>query len=207
MIFGYVGYDCVDIILANARMLVAAGKKVHIVDCTKKSSVLLTAGMEEFAERQEGVYHGVYLSAEDAVGTDTFDYEIYYFGYNTGHPAIGRCELLYFVTDMIPYNAQLLSQVASADGTVKKAILKNAIAVKYKEKFLTDMMEQGIKPEDTFVLMYDEIDYRNRCYLCIDAKSSLKQLSKGMQTLLIHMFILCETSYTQKEIKNLFKSA
>lgn len=208
MTLGYIGYDCVDIALANARMLAAAGKKVHVTDCTEKAYVLLAAGMEG-SSRQGGIYHNVCLSAEhdvDAMGQ--FDYEIYYFGYNMGHPSVGKCGILYFVTDMLPCNAQILSQVeVGREGIIKRAILRNAIAVKYEESYLTGMMGQGIREEDTLVLMYDEDDYRSRCYLSIDARNSLKRLSRGMKALLCRLFSFCEEEYSRKDVMELLKKA
>lgn len=209
---GFVGIDSTDIVLYLARLLSYNGKKVAIVDYTKRHLVIQTANVPDVLFGRGSYYKDILVVASESLTDDKevrgCSYVFHYFGSAISHPKVAGCTELFFVTDMVISNAVMLKAVNCTDEVRKRCIIRNAIDVKYKVKFLTDAMGQDINPKEVIEIPYSEADYRNRCYLCIDTahKLKLKGLSVMMQQALVAVFREWE-SLDDKEIKKIIKKA
>ena len=196
---GFVGFDSEDIALYLARLLQTDEDNVVVVDHTRKLSLMRNAGIPHQLTGKSGMYRGnieIFASAtackfrKDAVIID-------YFGCYTELPEIKDCDIVIFTTDMIVYNAQLLKDVHVKDGAAKFLILRNAIRLKYDESYLIVETGQEFSRDQVFVIPYDEVDYRSKCYLCIDKMHSLGGLSEPMRKTLLYLYSYVE----EKELK------
>lgn len=209
---GFVGVDSTDMVLYLARLLSCNEKKVAVIDYTKRHQLIQTANVPDVLFGTGSYYKEILIVAAEALTDErevkSCEYIFHYFGAAVSHPQIANCTELFFVTDMIPTNASLLKEVKCSEVTKKYCIIRNMIDAKYRGKYLVSLMEQGFAPKDAIELPYAEQDYRCRCYLCIDTKHKLKikELSAGMQQVLLYLFKELEQA-DEKTIKKIVKKA
>lgn len=206
---GFVGADSADIALYLARLLQKKESNVVVVDHTQKLSLMRNAGVPEELTGKSSMYKNIEIFAEAAACQFRKDAEIIdYFGYQTERPELKQCEVVVFVSDMLAYHAQLLKEVETKEDALKILILRDAIPLKYKEKFLLRETGQEIAKDNLFVIPYDEGDYRSRCYLCIDKKHKLAGLSEPMKKTLLYLYSRIEdVELKRKEAALLLKNA
>lgn len=209
---GFVGVDSTDMVLYLARLLSCNEKKVAVIDYTKRHQLIQTANVPDVLFGTGSYYKEVLVVAEEALTDDReikkCEYIFHYFEERLSHPQIANCTEVFFVTDMVLSNATMFKGVTCSEVTKKYSVVRNAIDVKYKIKFLVDAMEQGFDAKETIVIPYNENDYRSRCYLCIDTKHKLKlkELSETMQQVLINLFREWE-QLDDKQLKKIIKKA
>lgn len=209
---GFIGIDSTDIVLYLARLLSSNEKKVAIIDYTKRHQLIQTANVPDVLFGTGSYYKDILVVASEIItedmGVKGCEYIFHYFGAVMSHPQIANCTELFFVTDMALSNATMFKGVTCSEVTKKHSVVRNAIDVKYKIKFLVDAMEQGFDAKETIVIPYNENDYRSRCYLCIDTKHKLKlkELSETMQQVLINLFREWE-QLDDKQLKKIIKKA
>lgn len=210
---GFVGsVDSTDITLYLARLLSFNGKRVAVVDYTKRHLFVKTANVPDVLFGSGSFYKEILVVSSDAAIDENelknYEYVLHYFGGAVTHPQVARCTEIVFISDMALYNAELLAGVSCSDDTVKRCIIRNAIDVKYKVMFLVDAMRQGFTKNNVVVVPWNEQDYRSHCYLCIDTKHKLKlkELSAGMQDILLTILSQWE-NLDDKELKRIIKNA
>lgn len=206
---GFVGTESADIALYLARLLQKKESNVVVVDHTKKLSLMRNAGIPEELTGKSSMYKNIEIFAEAAACQFRKDAEIIdYFGYQTDRQELKKCDVVVFVSDMLAYNAQLLKEVEAKEDALKILILRDAIPLKYKEKFLLRETGQNIAKDNLFVIPYDEGDYRSRCYLCIDKKHKLTGLSEPMRKTLLYLYSRIEdVELKRKEAALLLRNA
>ena len=209
---GFVGIDSTDIVIYLARLLSCNEKKVAIVDYTKRHQLIQTANVPDVLFGSGSYYKDILVVAAEALTDDAevrgCEYIFHYFGAVMSHPQIANCTELFFVSDMVLSNATMFKGIATSEITKKRCIIRNVIDVKYKIKFLVDAMEQGFNPKEVILIPYNENDYRNRCYLCIDIKHKLKlkEMSETMALVVTSLFREWE-ELTDKQLKKIIKKA
>lgn len=209
---GFVGIDSTDIVIYLARLLSCNEKKVAIVDYTKRHQLIQTANVPDVLFGSGSYFKDVLVVAADAMTDDkevrSCEYIFHYFGAVMSHPQIANCTELFFVTDMALSNATMFKGVTCSEDTKKRCIVRNVIDVKYKIKFLIDAMEQDFNAKEVIQIPYNENDYRNRCYLCIDTKHKLKlkEMSETMAFVVTSIFREWE-ELTDKQLKKIIKKA
>lgn len=210
---GFVGsIDGADLTLYLARLLSFAGKKVVVIDYTKRHLFIKTANVPDVLFGKGSFYKEILVASADAAFSEEeilqYEYVFNYFGAAVNHPQIAKCSEVIFMSDMALYNAELLSGVSCSAETKKRCIIRNAIDVKYKTMFLVDTMKQGFDKSDVVVIPYNEQDCRCHYYLCIDAKHKLKikELSPAMQDVLLGILAEWE-NIDDKSLKKIAKNA
>lgn len=206
---GFVGYESTDIALYLARMFQNRGNATVVVDHTRRLLLMKNAGIPEELIGKSGMYRNVEIYAgglatkfpKDALIID-------YFSYNTPLPELKLCDIVIFVSDMMMCNAQQLKGIEIKEDAEKVLILRDAIPLKYKEKFLIKETGIEISKDNVFVIPYDENDYRSRCYMCMDKKHKLTGLSDVMKKTLLSLYLGIEkVELTRKETALLLKNA
>lgn len=208
---GFVGVDSTDIVLYLARLISYVGKKVAIVDYTKQHRMISAASVPDVLFGGSYYKEILVVSADTSIDEEEIsscEYIFSYFGAAVSHPQIAKCMEVFFVTDMVKINSEMLKGVQCSDGTKKYCIVRNWIDLKYKPQWVVDMMEQGFTKNDISVIPYNESDYRAKCYLSIDTKHkiNLKELSSNMRDILIAFLTQWET-VDDKTLKKIIKSA
>lgn len=206
---GFVGCESADIALYLARLLQDKESNVVVVDHTRKLSLMRNAGIPEELTGTSGMYRDIELFSKAAACKFRNDaIVIDYYGYYATAENLKDCNLVVFVSDMLVYNAQLLKDIEVDEEMPKVLILRDAIPLKYKEKYLLTETGQNISRDNLFVIPYNEGDYRSRCYLCIDKKHKLNGLSEEMQRVLLHLYTqIEEVELNRKEAALLLKNA
>ena len=88
------------------------------------------------------------------------------------------------------------------------AIVRNAIGVKYKAKTLLEYSGRKYSKSQIFVLPYNELDYKNKCYLCIDNTVKLRKLSAEMKSLLYELHtIVYQSTVKTREFNKMIRKA
>lgn len=209
---GFLGIDSTDIVIYLARLLSCNGKKVAIVDYTKRHQMIQTTNVPDVLFGRGSYYKDILVVAVDSMTDEkevrSCEYVFHYFGAVMSHPQITNCTELFFVTDMVLSNATMFKGIICSGDTRKRCIVRNVIDVKYKLKFLLDAMEQGFNTKEVIQIPYNESDYRNRCYLCIDTKHKLKLkgMSEQMSIAVTSVFREWE-ELTDKQLKQIIKKA
>lgn len=206
---GFVGSESADIALYLARLLQNKEKNVVVVDHTRKLSLMRNAGIPEELTGKNGMYRDIEIFSESIACNFRDDaLVIDYYGYYAKAEQLKGSSLIVFVSDMLVYNAQLLKDVEVEEETPKVLILRDAIPLKYKEKYLLTETRQKITPDNLFIIPYNEGDYRSRCYLCIDKKHKLTGLSEEMQRTILTLYSrIEEVELKRKEAAALLKRA
>ena len=85
------------------------------------------------------------------------------------------------------------------------------MVLKYDIKYLKSLLNYKIEDTSIFILLYEDVDYRNRCYLCNGDFPSLSHTSESMQDLLLDLMEQFSerdmTRLGRKEIARLIKRA
>jgi len=207
---GFIGWESADIALYLARLLRMNEEGVAVVDHTRKLSLMRNAGIPEELTKTSGMYQEIEIySAESKMKLPKdVGVVIDYFGYYTTLPQIKECDILIFVTDMVLYNAQLLKDVEAGEEAEKFLIIRDHISLKYTEKYLRVETGQNILEENTFIIPFNEGDYKSRCYLCVDKKHKLSMLSEPMRKVLLYLYSnVSKKEINRKEIRNLLSKA
>ena len=206
---GFVGSESADIALYLARLLQSKESNVVVIDHTRKLSLMRNAGIPEELTGKNGMYRDIEIFSEASACNFRNDAMVIdYYGYYAKAEQLKGSSMVVFVSDMLVYNAQLLKDIEVEEEVPKVLILRDAIPLKYKEKYLLTETGQKISPDNMYVLPYNEGDYRSRCYLCIDKKHKLTGLSEDMQRVIISLFNQIEgVELKRKEAAVLLKNA
>lgn len=211
---GFAGYDCIDIAVYFARLLRLDGSSVGIVDATKYSSLLRAICVPESLMNSHSYYRDIIVGPQETITHSDFehlDYIIYYFGYDTNPTLLQACDEVLMVSDMIPSNVEMLNNLAIASQSNINVLFRNAMVLKYDIKYLKSLLNYKIEDTSIFILLYEDVDYRNRCYLCNGDFPSLSHTSESMQDLLLDLMEQFSerdmTRLGRKEIARLIKRA
>lgn len=207
---GFIGYESADIILYIARMLSYVGKKVAVIDRTDNQTVVKTIPLPEELSGTGGYYKNILITSDTAceASEEALDVVLYSFGYHLQDAEIKECKMVVYVTDMIAYNAQLLKDVELPKEVDTFLIVRNAIPLKYDEKYLANIIGRKFKKDNIFRIPYEEADYKSRCYLYVDKKHKLTSLSGQMQVTIFELLKnITKEQYGRKERAVLFKRA
>lgn len=208
---GFIGYESTDIIIYIARLLSYAGKEVYVVDQTKKQLLLRAIPLPEELANTAGYYKNILVvngESCDVKETDGPDIVLYNFGYRLKDEKIKECDMVVYVTDMMTCNAQLLKDVEISDTAEAYLIVRNAIPLKYDERYLANTIGRKFEKDNIFIIQYEESDYKSRCYLYMDKNHKLTSLSGSMRVAVFEIFkSVTKEQYGRKEQAVLFKRA
>lgn len=205
---GFVGYECEDIILYMAKILMFLGNRVMVIDQSKQYSIFGILGVPIMQGTQEyelpEYYMGDIKITTRKEEPEEADILLIHFGYQTQNAEIELCDELILSTDEVIFHAQLLYGVMQ---TKKRTwlLVKNGFEVKYDISYLESAA--GRQCEAYFYLPFDERDARKRCYLGIDRSIRIRELSMGMKQLLAGMLAALELGKSKKELALAMKKA
>ena len=87
-------------------------------------------------------------------------------------------------------------------------IIRNVIDLKYGEKYISTLINKNIREDRVHYLPMSELEYKNRCYVCMDYTKSLAHLTDDMKTVLISILSqLTEKEYLRKDALLLINNA
>lgn len=205
---GFVGYDSPDIVLYLARLRAQDGSKVTVVDMSEdKAFISMIHLATEVPEKD--MYKDIHIVTKNLV-SEVLDADcvFFYFGYEADELKRSGLTDLVMVTDMVPANARRLRGIEVPEIINNGVFLvRNAVATKFSATVLVKLSEHLIDDEYVCLLPYEEIDYRARCYLCIDTRAPLSKLSDGMQETLYRLYELLFEPVGRKKFKEIMRKA
>ena len=197
--------------MACAKRAAGYGKKVAVIDYTKKLSLIRATSLPEELAESTGFYkdilmlNGAVTHKKDKASQDVL---LHYFGYHLDHAELKRCPAVVFATDMTMYHAALLQNVELAEKAKTYLVIRNYTSLKYNEKYLCQVIGRAFDDEKMLMIPFDETDYRSSCYLCVDKKHRLTSLSGEMKAAVLCIFKdLLAVEYKRKEQAALLKRA
>lgn len=208
---GFFGYEYTDIAWYLARMYAYAGKQVVVVDMTDSKKVMTSLCMlkrEELPE--EMIEKGIRLvKGESFKEDDSTDVEciIYCFGYDRSGVCTNDMTDIVLVTDVMQSNAEQLSLLDVTGHENVWVIVRDMIYLKYGVETLVNLIGVKYDGNKVFELPYEEVDYRSRCYMCIDKNSKLAKLSPSMRDVLMRMYTSFFGSVDKKVLKDILRKA
>lgn len=208
---GFFGYEYSDLVWYIARMYAYTGGQVVIADMTKKNMVMASLCTWRSNEQQEvTVIKGIRVIPRESFKEENFDgidCIIFCFSYDWSERCAEDMTDIVFVTDMKQSNAEVLSSLNISENERVRVIVRDVIYTKYSIKTLVELTGTGYDEEKVFELPYNEVDYRSRCYMCIDRNSRLEKLSSSMRDLLERMYNVYFGTTSKKVIKEIFRKA
>lgn len=196
-IVGFVGYECEDIVLYLAKILIFFGKRTAIVDRTEQEMLIEIIGFQqkEECETREGDFNGIWVTSHGVCQED-YDVIFYLFGYRLVHPKLYECSMLIMVTDGVPAHASLLKKVGCWERK-QYLVIRNLVPLRHTEEYLA--MLAGNKG-DYCEIPYDEGDIRMRCSLSAYAVCKIKVLSYGMKKALALLICFVYSEFQERNV-------
>lgn len=202
VVAGFVGCECEDIAVYLAKIFVALGKNVAIVDRTEQEILLEIFQVQRKRDREfeETDCYGICITNQ-AVCYEAYDMVFLMFGYRLTHPKLYECEFLIAVTDGMPAHASLLSKIGNWDRK-QYLLIRNLVPMKHTVKYLAALANHETDYDE---ITYEEQDIRMKYSLGSYENCLIKKLSAGMKQSLISLVAFLWNEYPERNIREIMK--
>ena len=210
---GFIGCDSIDLMFYFARVFRATGRTVAVVSNTNQLSALCTNILPEGLSEGKGYYKDILIvndieqNQKDISNQEVLIYQWEDRLYRKNEIGNGWLILIY-VTDMFLCNAKSFTKLELPECVKEYLIIKNYVPMKYEADYLVHIMEKELEEIQIAMIPYDEMNEKTKCYLCMDKKHTLMNLSKEMKQAVLNILMdILEVQYSRKEQMALFKRA
>ncbi len=201
-VVGFVGYECEDIVVYLAKIMVSLGKRVVIIDRTEQEMLLEVLEIRNGREKivREGDFSGIWITDQ---GVNYAEYDIIFilFGYRLIHPKLYECEALIMVTDGVPAHALLLRKIGKWERK-QYLVIRNLVPMKHEEKYLAMLSDNETNYCE---IPFEEKDIRMRYSLSSFSECKIKRLSIGMRQALTSLTCFLAVEYQERYIREVMK--
>ncbi len=207
---GFVGCYSHDVILLLAKVLSCVGKKVLLVDRSKRhtlrASIPVPEGID--VEKDKIEYDGIFYGETESTmeERELYDVEIIDFGMELKKDNALGCTELIVVTDMLSHHIRALGKTEIPGERVRACIIRDTMeSPGKKEKFVGEFLKEFPNRKE-FFLPPDFKDMKNR-YVCETMyEYSMKRASPDLQEAIIQVAGLLCPGYEEKEIRQKIRS-
>ncbi|MBP3616468.1 MAG: hypothetical protein J6J38_00345 [Lachnospiraceae bacterium] len=207
---GFVGCYSHDVILLLAKVLSCVGKKVLLVDKSKRhtlrASVPVPEGID--AEKVKVEYDGIFYGETESTMEERalYDVEIIDFGMEFKKENAMGCTELIVVTDMLLHHIHTLIKTEIPGERVRACIIRDTMESPGKrEKAVGDFLK-AFPNRKEFFLPPDFKDMKNR-YVCETMNEySMKRASSELQEAILQVAAMLCPGYEEKEIRQMIRN-
>ncbi len=228
ILVGFLGIDKHDIICYLSRILYHLGKKVLLVDCSESRALTESIPEPRMSERPDGgteynaimeyrgvdfLNYGAYNAfilealADQYKQESCYDYILIDFGFQTGQVAIGKCDILIFVSDQQIHNVKRLSLVPYHDKQSILVILKDFTGYGISEKSILREMHIDQKNCSTYHMKLNERNQEYKLSERYQAKALFSFMSEDVRSALLQIIKLLVPDTVTKETERAYRFA
>lgn len=202
---GFVGCYSHDVILLLAKILSCMGKKVLLVDRSRRHTLRASIPVPEGVDvkknkiEYDGIFYGEAESTMEE--REKYDVEIIDFGMELKKEDALGCTELIIVTDMLLHHIRYLTKAEIPGERVRVCIIRDTIgSIGRKEKAVREFLQMFPNRKE-FFLPPDFRDMKNR-YVCETMyEYSMRRASPEMQDAILQIAVIFCPGYEEKEIR------
>lgn len=206
-IIGFLGMDAYDLILHLAKYLTYLGQRVLLTDYSKygRLSFCIPAPVS-LSPKERITYMNIDFirHKEELSYKDEYNYILMDFGWESGHPAIKNCDLLYIITDLQQQNIEHILNMKLTGSTVY-ILLKNFLHINNSSTMKAYLDENHFDYKNCYLYPSTETDLENMVMLQynhdIQIKKSTRQFKK-----IIDIILIDNLEFKEKEVLKIRKS-
>lgn len=216
-VIGFAGSDKYDLIMYLACILQQMDQKVLLIDLSDAgalSEVLQDSELSQIEITHPCImdYRGMHYIPRfehwqlrmDIVSpylyheNQDYNYVLVDFGFQTGHSALIRCDMMILVSDMQKHNFIRIKSLMEHATNSHIIVWRDVIACKIRPM---DLLSQEIVQEGNIVILdFDRNDYMGRIQMQYSKQIHLSKVSKGILVLLAMVVTRLNPAITEDEL-------
>lgn len=200
---GFVGVESYDVVHLLGNVLLGLGYKLTVVDCSQFGDIVYTVPGYTTDMTQIDYNNLTIYRAGSVNQIKLAEFVLIYFGMNTKHPDIKKCDELWIYTDSQLHKLNALSRLAINKEQPRFVVFRDRQLTRATKELILDIMKPLNVRDSNFIELDDDVQSLDIQFrIQYDSKILFKGVTSNVTDLVINIL---ESDFELKDIKKSLK--